>query len=114
MGEQDLNRLREILVRQRQEIFARHEGLEADWQALSERDIEREEEAQKADLTALFDQLEGREKEEIEEIDVALTKIASATYGICEKCRQPIPLQRLEALPATRFCKKCAGAAEKK
>jgi RNA polymerase-binding transcription factor DksA len=108
MGEQDLFRLKEMLLRRRQEIFQRLQELDAEWQTLGEHDIEREEEAQKADLTALFDQLDRREKEEIEEIDLALTKMAAATYGICEKCRRPIVLKRLEALPATRFCRGCA------
>lgn len=113
MDEKDLKRLKDILLRQRLEIYDRLQGLESEWEALSERDIEMEEEAQKADLTALFDQLDELEKQEIEEIDLALTKMAAATYGACEKCRKPIALKRLEILPATRFCKRCAQKAEK-
>ena len=109
MTELDLQRLKEKLLRQRQEIFTNQRDLEAEWQVLGEHDIETEEEAQKADLTSTFDQLDGREKDEIEEIDLALTKMESASYGICEKCHKPISLQRLEVLPATRFCKRCAG-----
>lgn len=112
MAEQDLMHLKEMLLKQRQEIFERLRGLESDWQALSEPDIEWEEEAQKSDLTALFDQLDEREKKEIEEIDLALIKIAAATYGSCENCRKPIALERLKALPATRFCRKCAREEE--
>ncbi len=108
MREPDLIRLKELLLRRRREIFQQLKELGAGWQILSEHDIEWEEEAQKADLTALFDQLDQREQEEIEEIDLALTKIAATTYGICEKCQRPISLERLEALPATRFCRRCA------
>jgi len=108
MDEQDLQRLKSLLLRQRREIYDRLQGLESDWDALSERDIEWEEEAQKADLTALFSQLDVMEKREIEEIDRALTKMAADTYGVCEKCRKPISLKRLEVLPATRFCRRCA------
>lgn len=108
MAEQDLVRLKKILLGQRREIFDRLQGLESDWQTLGERDIEWEEEAQKADLTALYAQLDDREKTEIEEIDLALAKMAQGTYGICEKCGKPISLERLEALPATRCCRKCA------
>ena len=109
MAEQDLLRLKEMLLKQRQEIFNRQKGLESDWQALGERDIEWEEEAQKADLATIFDQLDEREKNEIEEIDLALTKMAQATYGACESCGKPIPLARLEALPAARLCKTCSA-----
>lgn len=114
MGEHDLVRLKNLLLRQRQDIFRRRQGLESDWQALGERDIEPEEEAQKADLTILFEQLDNREQEEIEEIDRALAKIAVSTYGTCEGCRKPIGLQRLEALPATRFCSTCARKMEER
>jgi RNA polymerase-binding transcription factor DksA len=65
MGEKDLQHLKGLLLRQRREILDRLHGLESDWQALSERDIEREEEAQKADLASLFDQLDERERQEI-------------------------------------------------
>jgi RNA polymerase-binding transcription factor DksA len=112
MDEKDLKRLKELLLKQRREIYDRLQGLESEWETLSERDIEMEEEAQKADLTALFDQLDDLEKQEIEEIDQALTKMAAATYGTCEMCRKLISLKRLETLPATRFCKRCARKAE--
>ncbi|KPK27310.1 MAG: hypothetical protein AMJ61_06140 [Desulfobacterales bacterium SG8_35_2] len=112
MEEQDLKRLKDLLLTQRREIFERVQGLESEWEILSAHDIEREEEAQKADLTALFGQLDDLEKQEIEDIDLALTKMAAATYGVCEKCRKTISPKRLETLPATRLCKRCARAAE--
>jgi RNA polymerase-binding transcription factor DksA len=108
MDEHERQHLKSLLLRRRREIYDHLQGLESDWEALSERDIEWEEEAQKADLTALFNQLDEREKREIEEIDLALTKMAATTFGLCEKCRKPIDLKRLEVLPATRFCKRCA------
>lgn len=114
MGELELERLKNMLLQQRKDLFTRYRGRESDRQSLSERDIEWEEVAQKGDLSTLFDQLDDREIKEIEEIDLALTKIEAATYGSCEICRKPIALERLEALPATRFCQKCARKAEEK
>ncbi|MET8122550.1 TraR/DksA C4-type zinc finger protein [Micromonospora sp. NPDC005189] len=43
----------------------------------------------------------------IEHITGALSRIADGTYGACEKCRQNIPAERLEALPHARFCVPC-------
>jgi RNA polymerase-binding transcription factor DksA len=47
----------------------------------------------------------------VQDIDAALAEIAEArrriergTFGLCEACRKPIAEQRLEAVPATRFC----------
>ncbi len=43
----------------------------------------------------------------IEEIDRALAKIQAGTYGICERCGQPIAEARLEALPYAALCVAC-------
>jgi DnaK suppressor protein len=43
----------------------------------------------------------------IEEIDLALAKIAAGTYGSCENCGTEIPRARLEALPHARLCVSC-------
>ena len=108
MSERDKMRLREMLLNQRQEIFEQYRLFESDLQALGERDIEMEEEAQKSEELILLDKLIEREKEELEEIDLALLRMAAGNYGICENCHKPISLERLEALPATRLCRICA------
>ena len=38
----------------------------------------------------------------------ALRRIDDGTYGKCESCGQAIAKERLEAIPYTRFCVKCA------
>lgn len=43
----------------------------------------------------------------IEEIDRALARIDQGTYGTCERCREPIPEERLEALPHASLCVRC-------
>jgi len=108
MYERDIVRFRELLLKQRNEIFERLQGFESDWKELEERDIEPEEEAQKADITGLYEHLDEREKMQIEEIDLSLCRIAAGSYGVCESCEKLISLKRLEELPATRLCRKCA------
>lgn len=108
MGENTLEQLKAKLLQQRQEIFGRLRGLENGWQALCEPEIEMEEEAQKAGLTELFNSLDQQEQQQIEEIDLALTKMAATSYGICEACGKAIALDRLQLLPATRYCRKCS------
>jgi DnaK suppressor protein len=41
------------------------------------------------------------------EIDRALAKIESGTYGVCEQCGQRIPDARLQALPQAALCVAC-------
>jgi DnaK suppressor protein len=43
----------------------------------------------------------------IAEIDRALGKIEAGTYGLCEKCGNPIPEARLQALPYAALCVAC-------
>lgn len=41
---------------------------------------------------------------ELADVEAALERLEAGSYGICEACRRPIPPERLDALPATRFC----------
>jgi len=48
-----------------------------------------------------------RHVEEIRDIDAALARIATGSYGICCDCGEPIGIQRLEAYPTARRCRPC-------
>ena len=48
-------------------------------------------------------------KETLDEVEAALEKIESGTYGVCEDCQKPIAPARLEAKPAARYCIDCAS-----
>lgn len=44
----------------------------------------------------------------IEEINAALVHLDQGTYGVCEECGKRIARERLEALPWTSHCIRCA------
>jgi len=46
--------------------------------------------------------------EKLEEIGAALARIDDGEYGICQVCGREIADERLEAVPATRFCREHA------
>ncbi len=48
-----------------------------------------------------------RARDMIEEIDLALGRLATGNYGACECCGKPIPFERLEAIPRARSCVAC-------
>jgi len=48
------------------------------------------------------------EEQVLEEIADALERIAQGSFGKCEECQGPVPKGRLQALPYTRHCVKCA------
>ncbi len=62
--------------------------------------------------TTILSRLEGRERQELDEIDAAQARLESGVFGVCERCRKPIPLARLRALPTTRYCRPCEAAQE--
>ena len=43
-------------------------------------------------------------KDQLDAVEQALVKLDEGTYGLCERCQEPIPPARLEAVPASRFC----------
>jgi DnaK suppressor protein len=49
----------------------------------------------------------------LSDIDAALNRIQHGTYGKCQHCADPIPFERLEALPMTRLCMPCQYAIER-
>ncbi len=49
----------------------------------------------------------GELKDRLNEIEIALGKIASGKYGVCEKCGGPIEPEILDIDPESRFCKAC-------
>jgi len=79
-----------------------------------ERESELEEHAQEEQSARLLTRLDNRTLVAVREIDAALERILKGAYGTCERCRKAIPVARLRALPATRFCKSCAGRSERK
>lgn len=50
---------------------------------------------------------------ELAEVDAALQRIDSGTYGRCELCGERIAEGRLEAMPAARYCIEDQAAAER-
>lgn len=43
----------------------------------------------------------------LKQVDDALEKIESGSYGVCQKCGNRISEERLEVVPYTSFCEKC-------
>ncbi len=43
----------------------------------------------------------------LKEIEEAFTRIEDGSYGTCLKCSRPVPAERLEILPYTRYCVAC-------
>jgi RNA polymerase-binding transcription factor DksA len=58
---------------------------------------------------SLMEQVE----DELQEIDLAVQRLERGTYGRCQACGRPIGDERLEAMPAARFCIEDQAKAER-
>ncbi|MEM8903088.1 MAG: TraR/DksA C4-type zinc finger protein [Actinomycetota bacterium] len=69
-------------------------------------DVQFDEESGEGDTIAVERErdlaLSAQAQETIAEIDAALERLAAGTYGICEASGEPIPEERLEAIPHAR------------
>ncbi|HEX9846960.1 MAG TPA: TraR/DksA C4-type zinc finger protein [Acidimicrobiia bacterium] len=45
----------------------------------------------------------------LSKVSRALDRVNAGTYGICESCGQPIPVERLDVLPYITLCVDCAS-----
>ncbi len=52
------------------------------------------------------------EGEALKEIERALDRIDNGRFGLCESCEMMIPKTRLNAIPYTPLCVKCAAEAQ--
>jgi RNA polymerase-binding protein DksA len=50
----------------------------------------------------------------LESIDEALRKIDEGTYGICDRCGEPINVERLKAIPYATLCIECQESIERR
>ncbi len=57
--------------------------------------------------TELLWGLEEHEREYMLEIEDALKRIDNKTYGLCQDCGEPIPYERLKAIPTARYTVDC-------
>ncbi len=108
----------EVTQRERERLEAERDQVLADIEMLQESlkgevDIDAEEgdpdliEREKS--AALLAALEAK----LKSIEAALRAIEKGQYGICERCGQPIPPERLEVKPDATLCVQCQVEVEK-
>ncbi len=113
MNSQLIEELIAQLYRQRSLLLESTGVEERETTAAGERESEIEESAQIDRITRLKHQLDERGQMMIREIEAALNRVASGTYGLCRRCKEEIAAARLRVLPTATLCIDCARAVEK-
>jgi len=108
-----LHHLRSNLLRRREAICRSLDLSRAQLRTTNERDV-----GDSVDFTLdseyheISSQLAEVESAELAQIDVALERIASGGYGVCDDCGRSIPLVRLQAVPYVTLCIQCQRGQE--
>jgi DnaK suppressor protein len=111
MDQQTVGRLRERLEIERGEVRRQLDDLGArrDAEGIEVQELDEgfadagQAAAERANLLTLVRSL----RDTLRDVEQALERMEAGTYGTCERCGQPIPEERLEALPAARLCMTC-------
>ena len=94
---------RKTYTRQADSLRAEADALVADFEP---GDVQFDEESGEGDTLNIERErdlaLSAQARQQVEEIDHALSKFADGTYGVCEVSGEPIPKERLEAIPWAR------------
>ncbi|MFH1570117.1 MAG: TraR/DksA family transcriptional regulator [Gemmatimonadota bacterium] len=122
LSKRERDKIKKQLLDRRGELLADLAGNEDDIDRLQDPKADDLDRAVEAGAMELLVALGDTERREIEEIQLALEKLESGTYGKCEACLDEplhlcktcpfIPEPRLEALPTARLCVACQEAEE--
>ena len=109
MEREQLEHFRKRLLEEREAVVERIALAKQRAQAeLSLAPLSASERPERSDLSDTFLRLGTLFTEQRHEIDDALLRIELGEYGLCEHCGEPIELERLEAHPAARWCRRHA------
>ncbi len=105
----DYSRVKQLLQQRLDELTQRASAIESELATPGDTDwddnaIESEDDEVQASLADLTEK-------DISAIKLALSRIDAGTYGVCTGCGGKISEARLEALPHTTLCIKCAAPA---
>jgi DnaK suppressor protein len=102
LSEADLHRLRAALSRKRDELLAARAATEADRRGQNEHESEEGDLAEQVIEQDSALNLGAFDQALLADVERALAKIEAGTYGRSEATGEPIPRERLEAIPWAR------------
>lgn len=99
---------RAILEDRRAKLVARLDAVTDELSVTHDRDLE--EQAAEREGEEVLELMGRADRQAVAAIDAALARIDDGSYGLCARCGEEIAPARLEVLPETPLCQKCAGA----
>jgi DnaK suppressor protein len=113
MNKKNLESFKKILVQKRMEFLNKTRKAQREIDADSNTNVGDEiDTANQNSEKEMHFELAANDKITLDAINVALVKIEKNTYGRCEGCSSDILLERLKAIPWTKYCIQCQEEAE--
>ncbi|HEY7677656.1 MAG TPA: TraR/DksA family transcriptional regulator [Candidatus Methylomirabilis sp.] len=115
LREQVLERMRQKLLAKRTELVSGvRESNRQSIQASEELIQDIADQASTAYTKEFLLSIGDTERRLLQQVDDALQKIRRKSYGLCERCGEPIGEKRLEALPFAKLCIRCQEEEERR
>ncbi|MBE2253050.1 MAG: TraR/DksA C4-type zinc finger protein [Myxococcus sp.] len=115
MGAKDLKRFKKMLEDSRTAILAKARKTMEEESNFDTDDLPDEiDQASSEYAQSMAFRLLDREKLLLAKINKAIQRITDGSFGLCERCEEPISVKRLEARPVTTLCIRCKEEQEKK
>ena len=114
MNEQDLEIVKQNLIKQRQELLDQVQAKYAASREIGESNV-----PDLADVSSnsynreMLLNLSEAHHRQMQDIDAALARFDSGEYGICASCGENISPRRMEVRPFSRYCIECKTDIEK-
>ncbi len=114
LDKRTIERFRKVLLKEREEIIGDVKQIYESSQEVGQDGIQDiGDEAANVYNKQILLTLNENDRMRLKEVDEALDRIASKTYGTCEECGEPIGLKRLEVKPVAKYCVPCKTKLEK-
>jgi len=110
----ELNYFKEVLQSRKDQINKNIEGVNSELTLLNGLELNDEgDHAAVSNNSMVESAIVSQQKQELQEIEVTLGKIANGSYGVCEMCEDLIGFQRLKVKPHAIYCIDCREIVEK-
>ena len=114
MQDSELNYFKEILDSRNKQIVKNINDVNSELDQLNSLELNDEGDHASVNNNAMIESaIVHQQEQELREINIALGKIASREYGICEMCEDDIGFQRLKVKPHAIYCIDCREIVEK-
>ena len=111
-----IDEMQGVLLEQKNQILKALEAQHSEYKQIMENGAPGDEADIASDAIdgALLESFSNQDANRLEKINNALERIKQGKYGICLKCKQEIPENRLKAIPYAFLCIKCQTENEKR